>query len=83
MALGAQTAKRAVDDLREAVMLARWGIIVGLPFVFAVTRFASSMRVRTDSYRSALVNRSGRFSFRRRAGSRVSPGAARDKDRST
>ena len=29
--------------LREAVMLALIGIIVGLPFVFGVTRFASAL----------------------------------------
>ena len=43
MALGAQTRNVLSMILREAVMLALVGIIVGLPFVFAVTRFASSM----------------------------------------
>jgi predicted permease len=43
MALGAQTRNVLSMVLREAVMLALVGIIVGLPFVFAVTRFASTM----------------------------------------
>jgi predicted permease len=43
MALGAQTGNVLSMILREAVMLAFVGIIVGLPFVFGVTRFASTM----------------------------------------
>jgi ABC-type antimicrobial peptide transport system permease subunit len=43
MALGAQTLNVLSMILREAVMLALFGIIVGLPFVFGVTRFASTM----------------------------------------
>ena len=43
MALGAQTLNVLSMILREAVMLALVGIIVGLPFVFAITRFASTM----------------------------------------
>lgn len=43
LALGAQTRNVLSMVLREAVMLVLIGIIVGLPFVFGVTRFASSM----------------------------------------
>jgi predicted permease len=43
MALGAQTQTVLSMILREAVMLALIGIIVGLPFVFGVTRFAATM----------------------------------------
>lgn len=43
MALGAHTRNVLSMILREAVMLALVGIVVGLPFVFAVTRFASTM----------------------------------------
>jgi putative ABC transport system permease protein len=43
MALGAQTRNVLSMILREAVMLAVVGILVGLPFVFVVTRFAASM----------------------------------------
>jgi predicted permease len=43
MALGAQTWNVLSMILREAVMLALVGIVIGLPFVFAVTRFASTM----------------------------------------
>jgi putative ABC transport system permease protein len=43
MALGAPTINILSMILREAVMLALVGIIVGLPFVFGVTRFASTM----------------------------------------
>ncbi len=43
MALGAQTRNVLSMILREAVILALVGIGVGLPFVFGVTRFASTM----------------------------------------
>jgi predicted permease len=43
MALGAQTRNVLSMILREAVMLALVGIVIGLPFVFGVTRFASTM----------------------------------------
>jgi predicted permease len=43
MALGAQARNVLSLIMREAVMLALVGIAVGLPFVFGVTRFASTM----------------------------------------
>jgi ABC-type antimicrobial peptide transport system permease subunit len=43
MALGARSRDVLTMILREAVMLAVIGIVVGLPFVWAVTRFAQAM----------------------------------------
>ncbi len=43
MALGARTRNVLAMILREAVWLALVGIVIGLPFVFVVTRFARSM----------------------------------------
>jgi ABC-type antimicrobial peptide transport system permease subunit len=43
MALGAQTREVLSLILREAVLLVLVGVAVGLPIVFAVTRFTSSL----------------------------------------